>query len=55
MAVPDGLPSDVVQFVNESIDSIGQLDSRRAARRNTGSASRADRELAATLFDDAIK
>ena len=26
MAVPDGLPSDVVQFVNDSIDSIEQLE-----------------------------
>jgi hypothetical protein len=26
MVGPDRLPSDVVQFVNESIDSIEQLD-----------------------------
>ena len=26
MAVPEGLPSDVVQFVNDSIDSIEQLE-----------------------------
>jgi hypothetical protein len=26
MAVPDGLPSDVVHFVNDSIDSIEQLE-----------------------------
>ena len=26
MAVPDGLPSDVVQFVNDTVDSIEQLE-----------------------------
>ena len=26
MAVPDGLPSDVVQFVNDRIDSIEQRE-----------------------------
>jgi hypothetical protein len=26
MVVPDGLPSDVVQFVNDTVDSIEQLE-----------------------------